>query len=273
MLEDGALEAARRERYAGWERAGRSQDARAGEIARRARGGRGGEGARSAAALGAAGAAGEPRQSLHLRERNTAWGAMKTIKGPGTLPGAVRRRRGAVQLLGHDRAVGGGLRLRRRADAELGRAPVRSRQGGGEPRPTATRSHGVARGNGVAITELSTHLQGQLVAVHPAYDEVFDGFAAPEVRGNPKARSEWAVDQVQACRNGIAQSRARRDRDVLRRAGLAVPLSVAAASGGPRRDGVRRAGRALAPDPRSRSTSAASTSASRSIPARTCTTA
>ncbi|MGF1658470.1 MAG: sugar phosphate isomerase/epimerase [Rubrimonas sp.] len=57
---------------------------------------------------------------------------------------------------------------------------------------------GVARANGVEITELSTHLQGQLVAVHPAYDEMFDGFAAPEVRGNPKARRAWAVDQVKA---------------------------------------------------------------------------
>lgn len=46
------------------------------------------------------------------------------------------------------------------------------------------------------ITELSTHLQGQLVAVHPAYDEMFDGFAAPEVQGNPAARQEWAVDQL-----------------------------------------------------------------------------
>lgn len=58
---------------------------------------------------------------------------------------------------------------------------------------------GVARENGVEITELSTHLQGQLVAVHPAYDEAFDGFAAPEVRGNPKARQEWAVEQVKLC--------------------------------------------------------------------------
>jgi sugar phosphate isomerase/epimerase len=55
---------------------------------------------------------------------------------------------------------------------------------------------GVARSNGVEITELSTHLQGQLVAVHPAYDEAFDGFAAPEVRGNPAARQAWGVDQV-----------------------------------------------------------------------------
>jgi sugar phosphate isomerase/epimerase len=57
---------------------------------------------------------------------------------------------------------------------------------------------GVLAENGVALTELSTHLQGQLVAVHPAYDQLFDGFAAPEVRGNPQARQEWAVGQVKA---------------------------------------------------------------------------
>jgi sugar phosphate isomerase/epimerase len=49
---------------------------------------------------------------------------------------------------------------------------------------------------GIEISELSTHLQGQLVAVHPAYDSQFDGFAAPQVRGNPAARQEWAVEQV-----------------------------------------------------------------------------
>jgi sugar phosphate isomerase/epimerase len=55
---------------------------------------------------------------------------------------------------------------------------------------------GIAAESGIAVTELSTHLQGQLVAVHPAYDAAFDGFAAPSVRGNPKARQAWAVDQV-----------------------------------------------------------------------------
>lgn len=49
---------------------------------------------------------------------------------------------------------------------------------------------------GVEITELSTHLQGQLVAVHPAYDHLFDGFAPDAVKGNPKARTEWAVQQL-----------------------------------------------------------------------------
>lgn len=55
---------------------------------------------------------------------------------------------------------------------------------------------GIAAANGIALTELSTHLQGQLVAVHPAYDGAFDGFAAPAVRGDPKARQAWAVEQV-----------------------------------------------------------------------------
>jgi sugar phosphate isomerase/epimerase len=49
---------------------------------------------------------------------------------------------------------------------------------------------------GVILTELSTHLQGQLVAVHPAYDDAFDGFAPPELRGKPAARQRWAVEQL-----------------------------------------------------------------------------
>ncbi|PYG58190.1 sugar phosphate isomerase/epimerase [Rhizobium sp. UGM030330-04] len=49
---------------------------------------------------------------------------------------------------------------------------------------------------GIEITELSTHIQGQLVAVHPVYDEMFDGFAPAELRGKPQARQEWAVNQL-----------------------------------------------------------------------------
>jgi sugar phosphate isomerase/epimerase len=50
--------------------------------------------------------------------------------------------------------------------------------------------------HGIAPTELSTHLQGQLVAVHPAYDLAFDGFAPEAVRGNPGQRQAWAVEQL-----------------------------------------------------------------------------
>ena len=65
-----------------------------------------------------------------------------------------------------------------------------------ESRDYCDEFRGVAAENGVEVTELSTHLQGQLVATHPAYDEAFDGFTIPRMRGNPKARQEWAVDQV-----------------------------------------------------------------------------
>ena len=55
---------------------------------------------------------------------------------------------------------------------------------------------GVLAEAGVALTELSTHLQGQLVAVHPAYDAAFDGFAPDAVRGKPAARQQWAEAQL-----------------------------------------------------------------------------
>ena len=55
---------------------------------------------------------------------------------------------------------------------------------------------GICAEAGVEITELSTHLQGQLVAVNPAYDSQFDGFAPPSVHNNPKARQKWAVEQM-----------------------------------------------------------------------------
>ena len=56
---------------------------------------------------------------------------------------------------------------------------------------------GILASHGLAITELSTHLQGQLVAAHPAYDLAFDGFAPEKFRGNPRARQSWAVEQLQ----------------------------------------------------------------------------
>jgi sugar phosphate isomerase/epimerase len=55
---------------------------------------------------------------------------------------------------------------------------------------------GLLAGYGLCVTELSTHLQGQLVAVHPAYEPHFDGFAPPELRGRPAERQQWAVEQL-----------------------------------------------------------------------------
>ena len=50
--------------------------------------------------------------------------------------------------------------------------------------------------HGIVITELSTHLQGQLLAAHPSYQPMFAGFAAPEVRDNPAAWPEWAAREL-----------------------------------------------------------------------------
>jgi len=55
---------------------------------------------------------------------------------------------------------------------------------------------GMLAAKGLQITELSSHLQGQLVAVNPAYDLGFDSFAPDAVKGNPKARTEWAIQQL-----------------------------------------------------------------------------
>jgi len=65
-----------------------------------------------------------------------------------------------------------------------------------ESKTYADEVKGTVESTGMEITELASHLQGQLVAVHPAYNPMFDGFTTPEVRKNPKARTAWAVDQM-----------------------------------------------------------------------------
>lgn len=65
-----------------------------------------------------------------------------------------------------------------------------------ESKTYADELKGIINKTGLEITELSTHLQGQLVAVNPAYDVLFDGFAPKEVHGNSKARTDWAVQQL-----------------------------------------------------------------------------
>ena len=65
-----------------------------------------------------------------------------------------------------------------------------------ESKTYADEYRGKIEEKGLKITELSTHLQGQLVAVHPAYDVMFDGFAPEEVHGKPKERQKWATNQL-----------------------------------------------------------------------------
>jgi len=65
-----------------------------------------------------------------------------------------------------------------------------------ESKTYADEVQGIAHDAGLEITSLATHLQGQLVAVHPAYDKLFDGFAPEKYHNNPKARTEWAIEQM-----------------------------------------------------------------------------
>jgi sugar phosphate isomerase/epimerase len=121
---------------------------------------------------------------------------MKTIKGPGiflaqfagdeapfnTLEGMAKWAAGlgyvGIQIPSWDRRV---FDLKRAAESQAYCDEVL----------------GVTAQAGVAVTELSTHLQGQLVASHPAFDTLLDAFAPAELAGNAKARQAWAIEQLQ----------------------------------------------------------------------------
>ena len=120
---------------------------------------------------------------------------MKTIKGPAIF---------LAQFAG-DAAPFNSLEGMAKWAAELGYIGVQipswdkrlfDLQRGAESKDYCDEILGIAAAAGVAITELSTHLQGQLVASHPAFDTLLDAFAPTEMAGDAKARQEWAVQQL-----------------------------------------------------------------------------
>lgn len=120
---------------------------------------------------------------------------MKTIKGPGIF---------LAQFMG-DEAPFNSLKNICEWAASLGYKGVQiptwdarciDLKKAAESKTYADEIKGTVEAAGLEITELSTHLQGQLIAVNPAYDLLFDGFAPTELHGNPKARQAWAVDQL-----------------------------------------------------------------------------
>lgn len=120
---------------------------------------------------------------------------MTTIKGPGIF---------LAQFLG-DKPPFNSLQSICQWAAELGFTAVQIPTGddkifnlqlAAESKTYADEVKGMVQVCGLQISELSTHLQGQLVAVHPAYDILFDAFAPEKLRGNSKARTEWAVQQL-----------------------------------------------------------------------------
>ncbi|HZK64191.1 MAG TPA: sugar phosphate isomerase/epimerase [Puia sp.] len=120
---------------------------------------------------------------------------MKTIKGPAIF---------LAQFMG-DAAPFNNLKSICQWAASLGYKGVQipswdgrciDLQKAAESKTYADEIKGIARDAGVEITEISSHLQGQLVAVHPAYDTLFDGFAPEAYRNDPVARQAWAVQQL-----------------------------------------------------------------------------
>jgi len=120
---------------------------------------------------------------------------MKTIKGPAIF---------LAQFLG-DKAPFNTLDAICKWSADLGFKGIQipswatsyfDLQKAAESKTYADEIKGLVNSHGLEITELSTHLQGQLVAVNPVYDDLFDAFAPAEVHKNPKARQEWAVQQL-----------------------------------------------------------------------------
>ncbi len=122
---------------------------------------------------------------------------MKTLKGPGIF---------LAQFLGAEPPFD---RLETLAPwaAGLGYRGVQMPTGIGAPFDVALGAEsqtycddikGLLAEHGLEITELSTHLQGQLLAVHPAYDSLFADFAPAELKDSPAGRREWAESQLRA---------------------------------------------------------------------------
>lgn len=88
---------------------------------------------------------------------------------------------------------------------------------------------GILAEHGLVISELSTHLEGQLVAVHPAYDAAFDAFAPAALHGDPQARQRWAVEKVRQAAVASGRLGLQAHATFFRGAGMALFLSVAAA--------------------------------------------
>lgn len=120
---------------------------------------------------------------------------MKTIKGPAIF---------LAQFMGDD-APFNSLKNVCKWAASLGFSGVQipswdkrciDLQKAAESKTYADEIKGIVNAAGLEITELTSHLQGQLIAVNPAYDQMFDSFAPAEVHGNPRSRMNWAVQQL-----------------------------------------------------------------------------
>ncbi len=120
---------------------------------------------------------------------------MKTIKGPGLFVAQFMRDEPPFNTLDSiaEWAAGLGFKAVQLPTTDARLPPLEQLA---ESQDFCDEVKGKLAGKGLAISELSTHLQGQLIAVHPAYDSLFDGFAPEAVKGNEPARRAWAIEQL-----------------------------------------------------------------------------
>ena len=194
--------------------------------------------------------------------------------GAGDLPGTVRGRRRAVQLLVGDHAVGRDRWASRACRSHRGTAACSTSRKAAESKTYCDEIAGIAasqrRRDHRARHAPAGSARRRASGLRRGLRRLRAGGGAA---ASPHERQRWAVQQMllaaQASRNlGLTSNVT-----LSRRAGLALPLSLAAAARRPDRDGVRRTGAALAADPRRLRGGRRATSASSCIRARTCSTA
>jgi sugar phosphate isomerase/epimerase len=120
---------------------------------------------------------------------------MKTLKGPGIFLAQYIGDQAPFNSLASIAAWAAGLGFKA-VQVPCGNPGIIDLAKAAESRTYCDEVRGTLAAAGLEISELSTHIEGQLIAVHPAYDKLFDGFAPPALRGNEPARRAWAHGQM-----------------------------------------------------------------------------
>ncbi|MBP2169436.1 sugar phosphate isomerase/epimerase [Erwinia toletana] len=120
---------------------------------------------------------------------------MKTLKGPGIFLSQFISDRAPFNTLESLAAWAAGLGFKA-VQMPCNHPHIFDLQRAASSQTYCDEVSGVLATYGLAISELSTHLEGQLVAVHPAYDAAFNDFAPPQYRADPLARQQWAINAL-----------------------------------------------------------------------------
>jgi len=120
---------------------------------------------------------------------------MKTLKGPGIFLAQYIGEDAPFNSLPAIAAWAAGLGFTA-VQVPCGKPEIFDLAKAAESRSYCDEVRGTLAAAGLEISELSTHLEGQLIAVHPAYNQLFDSFAPAGVQGNEPARRAWAHGQM-----------------------------------------------------------------------------